>query len=142
MTHPWIAGTSQLSSEPLEQSVENLRRFHRGRRRLKALMLAIMCGLANGEPGPEPSQPPTPGSSGGGVASMQHRTTAGGRGGGLSHRRSVVMNDGGGKKPEPSKARKVGGALQPRDSKTVPAELLGSRRAAVAMLDPENKVHI
>jgi hypothetical protein len=52
------------------------------------------------------------------------------------------MNDTSGKKPEPSKARKVGGALQPRDSKTVPAELLGSRRAAVAMLDPENKVCI
>lgn len=45
--NPWLSGNEELSSEPLEASVENLRKFHRGRRRLKALMLAIMAGLGD-----------------------------------------------------------------------------------------------
>jgi hypothetical protein len=98
--NPWIMG-QDVSSEPLEESVENLRRFHRGRRRLKALMLAIMSGLANQEQ--RPTSPPTS------------------------------------PKGEKGPARKVG-AIRPRDSYSVPAETLGSRRAAVKILDADNKV--
>lgn len=136
---PWIAGTSDLSSEPLEQSVENLRRFHRGRRRLKALMLAIMSGLANSTRDDDAS------STGSGLPASKSHSLGGRSTTALGSRRSVTTGGGdvtvaASKKDVRAIMRKGHGSLGPRDSKAVPAELLGSRRAAVAMLDPENKV--
>jgi len=80
----------------LLQSVENLRRFHRGRRRLKAMLLAVMAGLAN---------------------PFEEERVA----------------------PEKIPQRRVSGSLRGRDSPAVPAEFLGSRRAAIRILDPDNK---
>lgn len=43
LEHSWMLGGA--NKVPLEDFGENLRRFHRGRRRLKALLLATMLGL-------------------------------------------------------------------------------------------------
>jgi serine/threonine protein kinase len=45
LEHSWLLGGAMANKTPLEDAGENLRRFHRGRRRLKALLLATMLGL-------------------------------------------------------------------------------------------------
>ena len=154
--HPWIAGDTELSQEPLEASVENLRRFHRGRRRLKALMLAVMAGLANG--GAEQAAAgaagrgvvaagPGSASSGGTWStslsnSLRLRAStgsdAGERGAGLSRGEEAGMVAAA-SKAAAAAAGAAGNGLRLRQSQSVSADALGSRRAAVRMLDPANK---
>lgn len=45
LEHPWMIGGAIANKVPLEDVGENLRKFHRGRRRLKALLLATMLEL-------------------------------------------------------------------------------------------------
>ncbi len=162
--HPWIAGGTELSNEPLEESAENLRRFHRGRRRLKALMLAVMAGLANEPPaqaqaqahgqqqqqaaaaalrggpgGPEELLQPQPqgGAVGPGQIVVEPSSTATwstSLSNSLRLRASTGSDAAGG-----GGEGGVPGTLRARNSHSVSADALGSRRAAVRMLDPDNK---
>lgn len=45
LNHAWMRGGAMANKVPLEDAGENLRKFHRGRRRLKALLLTTMLGL-------------------------------------------------------------------------------------------------
>lgn len=158
--HPWIAEGTELSQEPLEASVENLRRFHRGRRRLKALMLAVMAGLANG--GAEAQAAAGAGGAGrGGVVVGAPGSASGGGTWSTSLSNSLRLRastgsdaggergGGGGGKEEAGTAAAVdvgaagGSGLRARPSQSaVSADALGSRRAAVRMLDPANKGYV
>uniref|UniRef100_H3GS53 Uncharacterized protein n=1 Tax=Phytophthora ramorum TaxID=164328 RepID=H3GS53_PHYRM len=42
LQHPWLRNQSQLSHEPMKNSVELLEKFQRGRRRLRASILAVL----------------------------------------------------------------------------------------------------
>ncbi|POM66245.1 CAMK protein kinase [Phytophthora palmivora] len=42
LQHPWLRNQAQLSSEPMENSAELLEKFQRGRRRLRASILAVL----------------------------------------------------------------------------------------------------
>lgn len=42
LQHPWLRNHAQLSSEPMANSVELLEKFQRGRRRLRASILAVL----------------------------------------------------------------------------------------------------
>lgn len=42
LQHPWLRNQAQLSREPMKNSAELLEKFQRGRRRLRASILAVL----------------------------------------------------------------------------------------------------
>lgn len=102
----------QLGSVPLEDVAENLRKFHRGRRRLKALLLATMLGL---------DQPHKRINSG---SSANSKTTD--KGTGKFNATAAALA---------SKASDVEG----RKDRGMDDDPLGSRRAAIRIFDRDGK---